>query len=546
MPTAHTDRFVLDRLPLAAALPHFRFDAPHLQYPERLNAATVLLATGRPDAVALRWPGGAWTYAELRAVTAQAAGALRALGLPSGGRVLLRGWNGPMLCALWLATLQVGAVAVVTMPMLRARELTFIIRKTRPAVCVAEAGLGSELAMALESAGHDASPPLAYSPDGAGASEFDHLLRGQPPAGGALETFANDPALIAFTSGTTGDPKATVHLHRDVLAIADCFPRDVLTTRTDDVFLCSAPMGFTFGLGGHLVFPLRYGASAILLPQASPDRMFEAMLEHRPTIVMTAPTAYRAMTARASEVDLRHVRRFVSAGEHLPAGSWQNWKDATGAAIVNGIGATEMLHIFASTNPDRDPPGATGRAVAGYDVQVVDDDLRPTAPGEVGQLAVRGPTGCRYLEDDRQARYVRGGWNITGDSYAMDEAGCLWFQGRADDMIVSSGYNISGREVEEAILRHDAVAECAVVAAPDTDRGTIVKAYVVAAPGHVADATLMRSIQDFVKADIAPYKYPRAVEFLPTLPRNASGKVQRFVLRESSDMASSRRGAEDP
>jgi len=535
MPTAHTDRFVLERLPHGDALPDFRFDHPTLHFPERLNAASALLAGGDTHGIALRWPGGAWTYAELAQTTDRICGVLRDLGVVPGGRIVLRGKNGPMLCALWLAAVKIGAVVVVTMPMLRTRELAYVLRKTQPALCLVEADLEPELMAAAEEVGHGRTI-IGYSLDGRGDQELERRLRHQPDQAEATDTYATDPALIAFTSGTTGDPKATVHFHRDVLTIADGFPRSLLDTRADDIFLCSAPMGFTFGLGAHLVFPLRHGASALLLSNAAPDKLFDAMEEHRPTIVMTAPTAYRAMTARAATADLSSVRRFVSAGEHLPAASWNAWKAATGASIINGIGSTEMLHIFASTQPDRDEPGATGRAVPGYQVCVLRPDLRLALPGEIGQLAVKGPTGCRYLEDERQANYVRGGWNLTGDAYSIDETGCLWFAGRADDMIISSGYNISGREVEESVLRHEAVQECAVVASPDPDRGTVVKAYVVLTPGQTADAALARSIQDFVKADIAPFKYPRAVEFLSALPRNASGKVQRFVLRDQAAM----------
>jgi 2-aminobenzoate-CoA ligase len=373
----------------------------------------------------------------------------------------------------------------------------------------------------------------SYSLDGLSQiSEIERRMRDKPGSFASVETYANDPALLAFTSGTTGNPKATVHFHRDVLAIADAFPRSILGVRADDRFICSAPMAFTFGLGGHVVFPLRYGASSVLLPACSPDQLLEAMSEYRPSIVMTAPTAYRAMTAAAAQHDLSYVRHFVSAGEHLPATTLAGWRHATDTGIVNGLGSTEMLHIFVSSSVEEAKPGATGKAIRGYTACVLNDDDEVAAPGEIGRLAVKGPTGCRYLDDPRQANYVHHGWNVTGDACTTDEDGCFWFQSRTDDMIVSAGYNISGFEVEEALLRHPAIAECAVVGAADDARGQVVKAFVVVKSEHRSSDALKREIQDFVKRDIAPFKYPRAIEFLDALPRNASGKVQRYVLRE--------------
>jgi len=359
-------------------------------------------------------------------------------------------------------------------------------------------------------------------------------MRKRPETFAALETDATDPALLAFTSGTTGNPKATVHFHRDVLGIADAFPRSILGVRADDRFLCSAPMAFTFGLGGHLVFPLRYGASSVLLPACTPDQLLDAVCEYRPSILMTAPTAYRAMTEAAAKRDLSHLRHFVSAGEHLPVATLRGWRGATDKGIVNGLGSTEMLHIFISSSADGEAkPGATGKAVRGYTACILKENDEPADVGEVGRLAVKGPTGCRYLDDARQKNYVSRGWNITGDACRMDADGCFWFQSRTDDMIVSAGYNISGYEVEEALLRHPVVSECAVIGAADEARGQVVKAFVVVKSGHERCDALKREIQDFIKRDIAPYKYPRHIAFLDALPRNASGKVQRYVLRES-------------
>ncbi len=534
--TAHVDRFVIERLPPPHLLPEFRFDLPELQYPELLNAASELIdraiANGYGARTAIRFPGGMWTYNDLaRAANRIARVFVDDFEIQPGNRVQLRGLNGPMLAAAWLAALKAGAVVVTTMPMLRARELAYILDKARIDLTLCEEPLLDEMIAATALAEHG-KRIVSYSIDGTGDGALERRMREKPESFDAVETFASDPALIAFTSGTTGSPKATVHFHRDILAIADCFPRSILGAWPDDVFLCSAPMAFTFGLGGHIVFPLRHGAASVLVPPAAPAKFLEMVAEHRPTILMTAPTAYRAMARAASEMDLSHLRACVSAGEHLSPSSYTMWKNNTGLHIIDGIGSTEMLHIFLSAKPEEAKIGSTGRAIPGYRATVLNEDGEPARPGEIGHLAVRGPTGCRYLEDERQSRYVRNGWNVTGDAYSMDEDGYFWFQSRTDDMIISSGYNISGPEVEEAVMRHEAVLECAVVGAPDSERGQIVKAFVVVKPEHRGAPNLARKIQDFVKRDIAPYKDPRAVEFLDALPRNNSGKVQRFLLRE--------------
>jgi 2-aminobenzoate-CoA ligase len=538
MHTAHLDRFVIDRLPAADLLPEFRFDRTKFQYTERLNAGVELIdravAAGWGARTAVIFPGGRWSYDELaRASNRLAAVLVEDYKLQPGARVLLRGANGPMLSALWLAVLKAGAVVVVTMPLLRSRELAFIIDKARIDLSVCEDCLLDELTIATGGTGGRVA---SYSRNGLSVeTEIDRLMKQKSDRFTPVDTWATDPALLAFTSGTTGTPKATVHFHRDVLAIADAFPRSILRTQPDDLFFCSAPMAFTFGLGGHLVFPLRYGAASLLLPACTPDKLLDAMLEYRPSVVMTAPTAYRAMTERAVRHDLSHIRHFVSAGEHLPAATLRSWKAATGQGIVNGLGSTELLHIFLSSPLAEAKPGATGKPVPGYVAAVLDEDCNPVRPGEIGRLAVKGPTGCRYLDDPRQANYVSHGWNITGDACQLDEDGCFWFHSRTDDMIVSAGYNISGFEVEEALLRHPAIQECAVIAAPDAARGHIAKAFVVLKPDCARSPDLAREIQDFVKHDIAPFKYPRAIEYLDALPRNPSGKLQRYLLREREE-----------
>jgi 2-aminobenzoate-CoA ligase len=536
--TAHLDSFARDNLPPRELWPEFSFDLPELQYPERLNCATELLdrmvERGCADKPVFRTPNQRWTYRELLERANRIARVLSDdLGLVPGNRVLLRAANNPMLVACWFGVLKAGGIAVTTMPLLRARELAVILDKAeiRLALC------DERLALELEQA--SARAPVCEriccfngsGTPGAGA-ELEQRMRRAMPEFANVDTASDDVALIAFTSGTTGRPKGTMHFHRDVMAICDCFPRSTLKPTPDDVFIGSPPIGFTFGLGGVVTFPMRFGASAVLLEAAPPDLLLQAIQEFQPSVCFTSPTAYRMMLDKAADSDLSSLRKCVSAGEPLPLPTFEAWQRRTGLRIIDGIGATEMLHIFISAAGEDIRPGATGRPIPGYRAMVVDEAMRPLGPGETGRLAVRGPTGCRYLADERQEEYVQAGWNITGDAYTVDEDGYFWFQARTDDMIISAGYNIAGPEVEEALLEHDAVAECAVVGAPDPVRGQIVKAFVVARDGAAGSELLSKELQEFVKQRIAAYKYPRAVEFLDALPRTETGKVQRFRLRQ--------------
>jgi 2-aminobenzoate-CoA ligase len=432
------------------------------------------------------------------------------------------------MIAVYLAVLKAGGVVVATMPLLRAREIAYPVAKAKIAFAFCDHRLRDEMERAR-----------ALSPDlrhvvywGSGAPDsLEALIAGASPEFRAVETAADDVCLIGFTSGTTGEPKGTMHFHRDMLAICDAYAANVLRPEPGDRFIGSPPLAFTFGLGGIVLFPMRVGASTVLLEKAGPDELLPAIMEHRATICFTAPTAYRAMLSKIEGYDLSSLRKCVSAGEPLPKGTFEAWKAATGIKLMDGIGATEMLHIFIAAPEEEIRPGATGKPVPGYEARVVDEEGRTLPPGSIGRLAVRGPTGCRYLADERQRRYVQDGWNITGDTYVMDEDGYFWYQARSDDMIISSGYNIAGPEVEAALLTHAAVAECGVVGAPDEERGMVVKAYVVPHPGHEPGPSLAKALQDHVKAEIAPYKYPRLIEFVEALPRTQTGKLQRFELR---------------
>ncbi|MBV9930681.1 MAG: AMP-binding protein [Alphaproteobacteria bacterium] len=531
MRSAHLDSFVRDRLPPPEAQPEFLFDLPELRYPERLNAASALIDAGSADAPAVINDGGTWSYGDLRRLSDGIARLLvEEEGLVPGNRVLLRGPNGAMLFAAWLGVLKAGGILVTTMPLLRAGELATLIERAQVHhAIVDERCLEDFLAAADETA--LIRSLLTYRGD-AGGGRLEQRLEASAPGFRAVDTHRDDVAMIAFTSGTTGKPKGCIHFHRDLLASADSFARRLLEPRADDRWLCSAPIAFTFGLGMSLTFPWRFGGAAITVEQASPKAMLGAAARHRATILATAPTAYKAMLAMHGGHDLGALRTCVSAGEHLPAATWTAWRDATGLAIVDGIGATEMMHIFISAAGDAIRPGATGRAVPGYRACVLDPNGKPIlhAPG---RLAVKGPTGCRYFDDPRQAAYVQGGWNLTGDTYREDEDGYFWYVARSDDMIVSSGYNIAAPEVENALYAHPAVAECAVIGVPCEERGQRVKAFVIVAAGHDPGPALARALQDHVKATIAPYKYPREVEFVAALPRTATGKLQRFALREA-------------
>ncbi len=529
-PSAHTDTFCRDNLPPLDLWPELRFDLPELHYPDRLNCAQALLdarlARYGADRPALRTPTETWTYGDLQRHANQAAHVLTEdFGLVPGNRVLLRGPNNPWLIAAWFAVLKAGGVAVTTMALLRAKEITALADITRPNLAICDYRFAEELTTALPGL-----PIVLYG----GSAPDDLVSRCEPKslAFEAVATAADDVALLAPTSGTTGKPKATMHFHRDVLAIQDTFGQHVLMATGDDVFLGTPPVGFTFGLGGLVVFPFSIGASTLLLERASPDELADAVADHGVTALFTAPTMYRALLATGKTGALTGLRRCVSAGEHLPRAVWEDFHRATGVRIIDGIGATEMLHIFISAAGQRIRPGATGVVVPGYEAAVLGEDGKPVPDGEPGRLAVKGPTGCRYLADERQRSYVFDGWNLTGDTYARDADGYYWYQARSDDMIITAGYNIAGPEVEQALLGHPDVAEAGVVAAPDADRGTIVKAYVVLREGAAAGQAKAAELQDFTKQAIAPYKYPRAIEFVDALPRTNTGKLQRYRLRQ--------------
>ncbi len=535
--SVHVDTFARDHLPASEQWPDFLFNVPEVHYPDRLNCVSAFvddwITAGRGDRECLISPAETLSYADLADRVNRIANVLtRGLGVVPGNRVLLRGPNSPMMVAAYFAVIKAGGVVVATMPLLRAKEIAFPVTKAEIRLALCDVRLADEmektrpLAPGLErvvywgSGGADSLETLMAAP---GYERFE-----------ACDTASDDVCLIAFTSGTTGVPKGTMHFHRDMLAICDTFGKYVLRANSDDRFIGSPPIAFTFGLGGLVLFPLRIGAAAVLLERASPDDLLPAFAKFRATVCFTAPTAYRYMLGKLSGYDLSSLRKCVSAGETLPAATFEAWLAATGIRIIDGLGSTEMLHVFVGSREEEMQAGATGKPVPGYEARVVDENGREVPSGTPGRLAVRGPTGCRYLGDSRQAEYVQHGWNITGDTYIKDAEGYFHYQARSDDMIISAGYNIAGPEVETVLLAHPAVAECGVVGQPDDERGQIVKAYVILRQGFAADAAMTNALQEHVKATVAPFKYPRAIEYVTSLPRTETGKLQRFELRRQA------------
>lgn len=537
--SAPLDTFARDNLPAGHLWPDLLFEIPQYRFLGPLNAAVELLdvnlARGRGDHPCLidAATGEITNYRQLFERVNRIAHVLTGdLGLRTGNRVLLRSPNSPMLVACWLAVLKAGGIVVPTMPLLRARELGPVRDRLKIGLALCDDRLVTELEAGC---GGEVCGGEVCGPNSLRIVTFSQLserMRGKPADFAAAPTDAADPCLIAFTSGTTGVPKAAVHFHRDLLAVTEGLPRFVLDARADDVFCAGSSLAFTYGLGGAILFPLRLGATSVLVEAPTPEALLDALADHSVTVCLSIPTAYRSMTGLASSREMPRLRACISAAETLPARIIDDWRSMTGLPIVDTIGSTEMLHTFIANPPDALRPGATGKPLPGYQAIVVDEDFRPVPAGEVGRLAVRGPVGCRYLDDPRQTQYVQHGWNVTGDAFLVDQEGYFWYRGRTDDMIVSAGYNISGIEIEAVLLEHAAVRECAVVASPDDRRGMIPKAFVVPREPVRPGSDLVGELQEFVKKQIAPYKYPRRVEFLDALPRTETGKIQRFKLRE--------------
>lgn len=537
--TAHVDTFARDHLPPQDQWPDMDFSVlPELAaYPAQMNIARELLDKGAErwgDRPCYHYEGHVWTYNDLLDRANRIAHVLvDDLGVQPGNRVMLRAPNNPIYVACWFAVMKVGAVAVATMPLLRWRELKFMSEKAEIRVALCDRRLEEDMATAISESAC-LQKVMHFSGDLSDEDELEKAMAAKPPTFETVDTAADDVCLIAFTSGTTGDPKGCMHFHRDLQAINDTVARYVLKPDENDVFTGSPPIAFTFGLGALVTFPMSAGSSTVLVERYTPETTLQMVQEKKVSVLFTAPTAYRVITDMVADYDISSLKKCVSAGETLPLATWQGWYDATGIRIIDGLGSTEILHIFITAADDDIKPGTTGKAIPGYRARVVDEDGQDCPPGIVGNLAVQGPTGVRYLDNaERQAKYSRNGWNFTGDSYSIDADGYFCYQARTDDMIISAGYNISGPEVEGILLQHSAVSECAVIGAPDAARGTIVKAYVVLRDGNLPGQALVKTLQDYVKAEIAPYKYPREIDFVDQLPKTHTGKIQRFALRGS-------------
>ena len=534
--TSHIDTFAGDGLPAVEDQPEYTFSLDSLRFPEELNCAVELLdqqvQRGLGNKVAILSHGCKWTYQQLLDQSNRIASVLTEdCGLVPGERVLLRAPNCPMLAASWLGIVKAGGIVVATMPLMRAQDLDPVINKARPAYALCDARLVDELDLLQEKNGTPGK--ILVFGDGANGKEHERLETRMAAKSGTYDnvrTNCQDVALIAFTSGTTGKPKGTLHYHRDVMSMCVCVGRELLDAGPGDIFIGSPPLAFTFGLGMLLTIPLYVGATTALIEKASPADLAAAIETFQATICATAPTAYRAMLNDMSDGSLHSLKKTISAGEHLPRATFEEWEEATGIRMINGLGTTEMMHIFVSASGDDIRPGAVGKAVNGYEVAVLDPDNKPMSSLETGRLAVKGPTGCKYLNDDRQRDYVIDGWNVTGDICKCDEDGYIWYVSRSDDMIISAGYNIAGPEVEAALMQHEAVLECAVVGAPDSDRGQVVRAYIVLREGYEASEALQQTIQQHVKSTIAPYKYPRTIVWVESLPKTQTGKIQRYKL----------------
>ncbi len=538
VPSAHVDDFARRLLPPPDSWPVFDYSAPHLKaYPDRINAAAALIDSAVADGFGAKpvfhYGDGTWSYAHLLDRAERIARVLvEDFGLVPGNRVLMRSANTPMVAACWLAVLKAGGICVMSMSLLRAKELSYVVEKAQIRIALCETDLAEEMELTRAKA-PDLEHVAYFTPLGDGDAGLDRQAEAKPAGGFPnVDTAADDVALITFTSGTTGNPKGAMHFHRDILAVCDCWPLSY-TIDPDEIVVGSPSFAFTYGLAAFLTYPLRYRATAVLLPRPTPEVILEAIQRHRCTSLYAVPTSFHAMLQQLHRYDISSLRKCSSAGEHLRQKLWQDWYDATGLKLVNGIGMTEMLTHFIAQTPDVAKEGATGKPVPGYSACILDDEFNPLPPGNRGRLAVRGPTGCRYLDDvDRQAIFVRNGWNVTGDIMEEDADGWFWYVDRSDDMIVSSGYNISAQEVERVLMEHPKVFECAVVGVPDEARGNIVRACIVLGNPSEAGEALAEEIQAFVKAAIAPYKYPRDIQFLEVLPKTQTGKIQRFRLRQ--------------
>ncbi len=525
--------------------PRFGLDFPEArEWPAKLNIAEVLVDDNlkRGDKPAILYEDRQIKYRELQLMINKFGNALKVLDVKPYDRVMLRLPNIPEFIVSSLAVQKLGAVSVPTFTLLKAKELSYIASDCEAKVLITTPSLLEDVEKAkgeLKTIRHivlaDAKPSEVEAPYIA----FDYLMDDFKEATGLepVRVDQDEVTLLLYTSGTTGPPKGCIHTHRHYLAVADCYAKNVLQAREDDVWGGPPTMAFAYGHTGLICNPLRHGATTSLVGSGrfEPASMFQLIEKHGISVFYGVPTAYRTMVALKHErgkYDFSSLRVCVTAGEPCPPSLYYTIKEFFGCEVLEHMGCTELFNGFISTRFGQVKPGSMGLAVPGYDVRILGDDGNEVKTGEVGHLAVAGPIGIRYWKlPEKQAESVRNGWNHTGDMAYKDEEGFFWFASRSDDIIKTAAYRVSPHEVEEALIKHGAVAEAGVIGVPDLERGQIIKAFIVLKPDHKPSSRLEEELRVFVKDQIAPYKAPKEVEFVKELPKTETGKIRRAELK---------------
>jgi benzoate-CoA ligase len=512
---------------------------PEIVIPDRFNATAYfvdrIVEEGHGARTAILCGDQAISYQEVLAEVNRAGNALLELGVEIENRVALLLLDCPEFAYAFFGAIKIGAVPVPINTLLKPQDYGYLLRDSRARALIVSAELLSSVESILPTL--ERMRHVVVVGEAARYASFAQLLQRQAADLEAADTCKDDVAFWLYTSGTTGMSRAAVHLQHDMVYCSRLYADSILNIGPEDRTFSIAKLYFAYGLGNALYCPFAVGASTVFFPgRPMPEAVFTTVKRYRPTLFFGVPTAYAAMLHAAeqgAEADFSSVRLCVSAGEPLPAGLYRRWLDRFGVEILDGIGSTEVLHIFLSNRPGSVRPGSSGLPVPGYEAQIVDDDGATVGPGEIGNLMVRGDSTCAYYwnKHDASRRQIAGEWIRTGDKYHTDEDGYFWYDGRSDDMLKAGGIWVSPTEVEGVIVEHPAVLECAVVGAEDEERLVKPKAYVVLKDGAQAADGLVLEIQELVKGRLAPYKYPRWIEFVDDLPKTATGKIQRYKLR---------------